>query len=321
MLLLLALIFLLYGVEGFLTVRCRKSKKELLRIQSISEVESEFPSHDLLNAKDLIEGASREVQIWLDLRESAIFPKEALEFLDDNLFRGAEGISSQDVSGEYCSIYSLISKFIVSPMVFKEIRSGLDVSDAKHIQTACVDDSSDDIFEGCTDSEQTQRLGTRFMCQTDEIIDPLKAIEVAREGQWILMDSPAAAEVGDGTIQWMATQLECLYPLLSTASLASVPMEDESSGLLISSSTRPSETTKTGGLAIACPTREALVTAHASVAAMNSQIRGSTMTDSGIFVASRDDESSQQSLICAFVLPFDVLLWKTASDLGIFTVK
>ena len=257
----------------------------------------------------------RETELWLDLRETAIAPREALEFLEKNLYSNEENMSIDTSDVQPRQVLSLIHKILLSEQLFSKVISRDETADLPLLYT--VDEGSV-LVESNIQSNQSFPSGKVVTCRHTEILDPLSAIAITSAGQWLFVDKTDGSDDKE-KILWLEKQVTGLVDFLTSASAAPV-MASQHSGLLLPSVSKPSvlSTVRTGGVAVACRTRTAFVQLNSAL----EQSMGSAMitqtTASGILVtveAPSGSEKHHPVLRTALVLPLDLRIWETARDI------
>lgn len=256
----------------------------------------------------------RGTELWLDLRETAIAPTEALQFLEKNLYSKDENMSLDTSDVHPRQALLLIDKILLSEQLFSKLVSRGEDLDLPLLYT--VDDGSI-LVESDIQSKRSSPSGKVVTCRHTEILDPLSAIKITSAGQWLFVDNTDGSDEKE-KILWLEKQVAGLVNFLTSARTAPV-MSSQHSGLLLPSVSDESlETVMTGGVSILCRTRTAFVQLNSAL----EQSMGSAMitrtTESGILVtveAPLGAETNLPVLRTALVLPFDLRIWETARDI------
>jgi len=220
----------------------------------------------LLGTDSSVTSGGSNVELWLDLRGTRIFPSTALDRLEEDF-----GISS-----------------IVDRVILWD--DGNDNNRGAEENKIFLDGSNGDLS-----SRSPGFSGKLISLAEGEFTDPMPALETISQGGWVLIDTMS---ISDG--QARVSAVTCLVELLlvagsaggSTGAFVLGEKKDESDSLF-----------EMGGIAWTCPTRADVF--HAA-ATLQSLLSSSTTTQSGILVANSLSEASDSiRLRSAIVLPFD----------------
>lgn len=236
-------------------------------------------------ASTLSDGEWSPVELWLDLRGTAITPRMALSKLEED------------------SIIPF-SKVIVS--IQDAERSAQESND---FEILVVDENDSSL---CDAKDPSIRYGTVVTIDGDSFVDPMPALETTTRGGWVLVMD---AERGSDKTTERHEAISSLVDFISGGmSLDSFSLgEDDSSGDDEQGSPFNNEK---GGIAITCKTKADLVQAANTVHSVSSGTL--TTTESGILIKSNPVEgatSGSKPLQSALVLPFDLTLWKQAASI------
>ena len=244
-------------------------------------------------------------EYWLDLRESAVMPNEALQFLEWNTFQESE----IDTPG----IHSLVDKVLLSEDGFYRSISSDSATSTPLLYTTA---NGSELVANDIARDQSFPIGTTYSCKYMDLVDPLLALDATSNGGWFLVDAIIAdePEVED----WLSSQISSLAQLLASASPTTE--RSEIPGLILPSTSRSRQLKDkpVGGLAVTCRTRATLLRACSVLSQTVGASSVTTTTESGILVPTGQSSSGEQelsSLRIALVLPLDVMLWETAGDL------
>ena len=264
-------------------------------------------SSDCLDESEL--PSSRDREYWLDLRDTAILPNEALEFLEQNLFQEERKEDFEDVS----NIISLVDRIILSEDLFQKALSH--ESSAK--LNLLYSPEGDDILVASDPAmQQSFPTGKVVLCSDSEILDPLEALDTTSDGGWLLVDSEISNE--RDSMDWLASQVSGLIQfLLSSSGSSNGPSTALSSGLLMPTLSGDISGPSRGGVAILCRNRATFLQTNSALEESLGTAMITTSTDSGIILPTGMPErpGCESRLRTAIVLPFDVMLWETARDL------
>ena len=226
------------------------------------------------------------VELWLDLRGTAITPRMALSKLDEDSFLPA-------------------SKVLVS---IQDAQRAVQFSEVGDPDMLVVDESDDSFYDAKIPSIH---YGIVVTLDGDSFVDPIPALETTTKGGWVLIDSVGGDEA------YMKARHEAVSNLIDFISGGlslggdSFSLATATENVVVEGSTYNSEV---GGIAVVCRTKADLIEAANALQSIGS---GSlTTTESGILLKVEPSDSSsasaKESLRSAFVLPFDMSLWKAA---------
>jgi hypothetical protein len=229
-------------------------------------------------------------EVWLDLRGTAISPREACKFLGELLSEADDGIHITD----------FMKRVLVDEVDFFQRSDAHDVDDVSSILYASSTErdliaASDEI------KKQSTAFGTILTIQTNQNLDPMLALEIVLEqGRWVLLE----ADWND-SVDWICEQVASLY-----AFLLSYDFSVEPGSLIVP--TLPRESRLTGGVAISIPTKAALMKLESTLTttAFSRQMKSSNK--SSVLLPTGVTDSKLQT---ALILPFDADLWRLLIDL------
>lgn len=237
-------------------------------------------------------------QLWLDLRDNAIYPKEATDFLQQVIFGEA---------GDAPSIRDWIDRIVISQEMFEKV---IDADTA--IPTDLLYVTSDNqLIMNQKERKMSIQTGCVLECTPYTSIDPIAAMETNLKGGWVVIDSHE--EDHRTSSIWLQDQISGLLSFLSATSSTAISSE---SGLLVPPSTKSENSALKGGIAVFCPSKGIVVQMDALLAQLDLL---TTSTDSGILLPSFNsvDESVRHKhrFETALLLPFDALLWRTVLEM------
>jgi len=256
------------------------------------------------------------LELWLDLRKTTISPQAALLHLTNDLWDEYLAPSNKsflvdrvlvneldetgmkiilnDISEEYEE--EIIAMFINSNGCVKSIRQ-----------------SSDNKAEGGEDL-QTINEGNMFKIYNNEkrllslYVNPMPAIDIISSGQWLILDSEGIHEE-DQRNEAIRSLVELCDGNFSMSNMALEKSFNSGKS--------------SGGIVIDCTTSGDVVQAGALIKSLSGISGSYETTKSGILVQKpmKESESStmlpfkngESSMKYAVLIPFDALLWKTAS--------
>jgi hypothetical protein len=258
------------------------------------------------DADGVVVSRSFENELWLDLRGTAIFPKQALGFLQQVLFDCEEDIDKENRGKCDQPILNVVSRVLLSEEVFAKVVALPEYSLIDFLYVS----QTHDLMEMCRDTEQSVSIGRMLACSPRTTIDPLAALDTYALGGWLMIHSEED-DLRDSTA-WIQQQISSLVEFLAGRASSSTA---SASGLLIPSlNTGFDQTSLNGGVAICCPTKNALVQVDSILAQSRYTSVMTTTTDSVVLlpITSSAEFGQSSSSQAALVLPFDALLWRTA---------
>ncbi|KAL7568716.1 hypothetical protein ACA910_021710 [Epithemia clementina (nom. ined.)] len=272
---------------------------------------------------------SKQRQLWLDLRETAIRPDEALSFLQDLIFDSDDDDQELDDDDDdsttattssrqqSISINDLVDRILLTEHAFE------DLVQTQKSQGILYVTNGGALVADTGSSQQSIQIGKVIFRSINGMFDPTIALD--DDFEWILLD----IQEDVGNIQLYTEQVEGLLQIVQASSFDTNKSQEQ----------KVIARQRTGGkcVAVACPTRELLISIDRCLAVQNiSGGRFTAQTDSGILIASNNGNNTleerndgddwpttaQSSLFSkpgamttAVVLPFDSWLWKTALEL------
>ena len=242
-------------------------------------------------------GGDAQVEIWLDLRDTAILPQAALEHMNEN-----QWIADDDTTSSSMIDRVLISGSDVAQVVKQMTRDGEAMPETLYV------DNQDKTIRSVEDASHI--LGGVVSLRDDEFTDPLPALDIMSKGGWVVIDSE---EIVDGNKREQA--IDGLVDFLAAGASSSA----SSSSLLlgVDKSDQGGDTEEgveagnKGGIALSCTNKNDVLRAgsYSQSAASSGSL---TTTDGGILIQSSADDVAS-SLKIAVAVPFDAMLWKAAA--------
>lgn len=294
------------GTKGAFGLRRVSSSRLWSSVKKSSET-TDSPGRSLddevMAANPLANGRTsggRKEQLWLDLRGTALYPKEALHFLGSQLFEDDE------TDGDaMASVLGLVDAILVDEDGFQRIVSKNE-REVAELQIYYTTESGDLI---ATDAAAQQSVPVGRILETsskaDELLDPLVALEASTNGEWLLLDIDRATfeQVGETKVQ------EQVARLMSFIAAAGSMSPSSASGLLVPTLPPDCRSRDSTCIGVTCPTMASLVNMNA---ALMSEAELTTKTDSGILLPT--GMSGNQRSVSARIVPFDILIWKLALE-------
>jgi hypothetical protein len=279
---------------------------------------------------------SKKHQLWLDLRETALFPHEALGFLLDQCLK--QRFKGSDTQGAILG--ELIDAILVSPSILDKIvaneRSSDSDSDLCDHTLLYVSERTRELVMS-TALQQSVPIGTLQFCdpRTMSDLNITESIEtIVHQDEWLILEIPRSAQSSDSQ-SWLLKQVSSLLQLTmsSTQTLSAESFEESSSGLFLpglgkesaSFMLDTSDEAKVGGggIAVACIDRNMFMNMDA-ILAEHSRSGGDsdvalTSTSSGLLLfpdATDDDEMNEPvRFSTALLLPLELDMWEAALDM------
>ena len=318
----------------FFKSRCSRqnpySLKRTIIYESLeNEIKEDLMSSTLINSKrnenDDIHNNIPEneqsigIELWLDLRDTAILPSAALSHL-------LETLDDETLINDDDKVF-FIDKVLTSTTTITTTNEGNNNEKSfvewvtQHMEqqfenlieiiyeTKKEESSTNLIFSA---TAATVAKDTSFGMRVDlfqddklHLTDPIPALQCVSQGEWVVIQPN---DNDDEQQQQRKIAVDSLVELLvaSTSSLSSLLLNDDN----------PKEATNNvgmGGVAIVCQNKSDIVHAGAIIQSLLGNGNRVTCTESGIFIPSSDNDQSPPTLLkFAIVLPMDVMLWKTA---------
>lgn len=261
-------------------------------------------------------GPQQQQQLWLDLRGTVLTPTEAFSFLQQELFDD-DNVNVNAESG-LSTITDLIDRVLLEEESFFKLVSSQSNFLDTHFDIFYTT-SNGDLVAADKQLEQSFPIGRVVSCDDDEdtsFIDPILALDVTSRGDWLFIDYEKQLSNEDDATFWVEEKIGSLVEFLSSTSSSFTKSDSPPlpSGLLVPGA---SSQDTSGGLAIRCPNKQTLVQVDATFA-RSLYATMTTVTESGILVPTGISDTSTgtiSSIATALVLPFEVLLWKSALEL------
>lgn len=283
------------------------------RAECEGKEENEIDSHDDLS--NLVMGSDvktqRNRQYWLDLRDVAILPSEALKFLEEHV---SDDYGTSDPI-RYDPIHQLVDQVIISEDAFYREISRQNVFGSKILYAS---NDGGDLVGHDPFMLQSIPIGKVITCRESSVVDPLYALEITTDGGWVLIES----ELPDEGFDWLANRIRALVDfLLSASASSSSPSFTTLGSSLISGLFIPTynaRRSKIGGVAVSCRSKTTLMQINGALEESMTTVMLTSATDSGIVLATgMTDRPLDAILKTALVLPFDAVLWRTLRDIEV----
>jgi hypothetical protein len=256
------------------------------------EDSSDFNPDDINHFKS----SERSIELWLDLRGTAIHPRAAIEYLTEEVFEGPDhGVTDLTIE---------VDRIIVSDKTFQSLLNSSD----DYVQ------ESEILYVPEENLAQiaVSRCGLSFpfgelvaMEGSMAVADPITAIETLSTGKWIVLYNKEE-EIEDEN-----SRIAAVGGFVEIASGDWRTTTQLESGLLLQTGSNGEEENSKGGIAVQCSTKSSIVRLASMIESVASG-KSMTATESGILIQNETGETSP--LPFALMLPFDVSLWKTALE-------
>jgi hypothetical protein len=260
----------------------------------------------------------RKQQLWIDLRESSLFPHEANTFLMDQLFNddpAVNGDLEKLMKDPKTSSLPLFDGALVSETMLETIirRRSSPSSVARNSPPPYLllytPFGTDQLLIDESVSQKSYVIGRTTICDSATNLDPLLALEtVIDEQNWLLVDYK-----DQRTARASVDQVVDVLQLLASPS-ASFTIGKK----------RPSSSAFAlqGGIAVVCSDVNSFVKLDAKLAEIQSaaSLGGTVKMQSGLIVPAVGGQQSSATMspsvpTMALVLPFDLDMWKAADDM------
>jgi hypothetical protein len=281
--------------------------------------------------------STNQQQFWLDLRDTALFPDEALRFLQDQCL--------DDRDDKQSIVRRLVDAVLVSSTMFdKVVASNCDVNasslDRHDFKLLYMTDDLQELIFDTPITQQSMKVGKSVYYHEKENvdIDLVTTFEtVVQQRQWLLLeekDLRHTQQSSSSVSPWMLKQIASLFQFMSAANtgLTDDDFEASPSGLLLPNATKVIKARERqhtvlddsiggiplyGGIAIACTDRQSFVNIDATMAEFrNAALIGTLTTSSGLSIPSENGKDVPETVFCtALVLPLDVSIWELAFNL------
>jgi hypothetical protein len=237
------------------------------------------------------------VEIWLDLRDTAILPQAALEHMNENQWLPDDDTTSS----------SLIDRVLISGGDVAQVVRQM-ARDEENTPEILYVDNQDQTIRSVEDASRI--LGGVVSLSDEEFTDPLPALDIMSKGGWVVIDSEKVVDeakrdqaVG-GLVEFLAAGASSSAS--SSSLLLGVDKSDQGED-----TEEGGEAGNKGGIALSCTNKNDVLRAGSysqSIASSGSL----TTTDGGILIQSTADGGAS-SLRIAVAVPFDAMLWKAAA--------
>lgn len=241
--------------------------------------------------------AELSVELWLDLRDTAILPQAALGHMNEN-----QWVTTND---DRTTSSTLIDRVLISGSDVAQVVKRMTRDERIIMPEILYVDIQDNTIRSV--HYATQILGGVVSLTDNEFTDPLPALDIVSAGGWVVVDS---GEIVDEDKRNQA--VNGLVDFLAAGASSSA----SSSSLLLGADRSDQRDTEChdhesrGGIALGCSNKNDVLRAGSY---SQSIVTSSSLTTSngGILIRSSADDDA--SLRVAVAVPFDATLWKTAA--------
>ena len=278
-----------------------------------------------------------QFELWLDLRQTTISPQAALSHITNDLWD--EYIAPDDKS-------FLIDKVLVHRLEdeYKMKQIIRDVEDEYEDEIQVLFQGDDNSIVSWKSRDDNNRMNDNDDdCENDNLIinnngsvfqifddttgqinayvNPMPAIEIISLKKWLVLDSSGVEDKSERSEAIQSLVQLCLGSnggIMAISATNSDKMDDTSEKSV------ETEDETGGGIVIDCSSNSEIFEAAALIKSISGDDKGYITTESGILLQQLDQQNNQQDILLserektvgikyAILIPFDSLLWKTAS--------
>mmetsp|Transcript_34977 Transcript_34977/g.76510 ORF Transcript_34977/g.76510 Transcript_34977/m.76510 type:complete len:322 (+) Transcript_34977:62-1027(+) len=283
------------STASFLRPRWTNDNRSTLRMTSIDPSISSNPSlfADATDGNTDYNNDSNNVELWLDLRDTAILPIAALELMSENKWQ------SDDL---------VIDKVLISEndlaRVVKQYNGNSDASEVDILYASENDNTIRNL-------EDTAEIVGHIITLQD---DPIPALDTLSSGGWIVIDSNDIKDE-DKRDQAVMGLVEFLSAGASSSATAESLLLGSGGNASQGDASRNKAGAGTGGIVLSCSSKTDVLRAGASTQSIVTS-DSLTTTEGGILIQAKETASCRrrkQCLQAAVAIPFDATLWKAVS--------
>ena len=277
---------------------------------------------------------SKNMELWLDLRDTALLPKAAMDYLSENL----EDFMTSGASGS-----NVVDRVILSEEAFarwatssSEQKDGTTTPSILYVpSTANGNTSNLDLILSSPATQQSLPCGKVIQSQASgALFNPVLALDIVMtEGGWILMEPARDTD----EVTWLGEVTSLVTFLMASSVSSSSGGLGGGSAILLPSDEAEAEEQKYAtpvgkGIALACSTASLLMEVSKLILTQTSLPTGTTTSEGGILLPASDSSSNAEEdlktiislvdgndpigdndqLPVAVVLPLDIQIWQTA---------
>jgi len=174
-----------------------------LQLSTQDDDDAVFPDSMDLSAEERQRiSLPKDHELWLDLRDTALFPKEAISYLNKNL----DGITPE-----------IIDRVILSEEIMEKVIKQEKENTNDDFTSLYVPSYSDDLMLSCQQNQQSIPCGKVIMSKLGVMFNLMSAHDIVIDkGGWTLLERNSDAEESD----WME-EVSSLMTFRSSSTLAS----------------------------------------------------------------------------------------------------
>ena len=263
---------------------------------------------------EISQSRGNAMELWLDLRGTALFPKAAMDYLCENV----DGVTPE-----------AIDRVIMSEEAFEKLLVKEENQNSGETTILYVPSHGDDLVMSSATAQQSFPCGKVIRSQEGLLFNPILALDIVMaNGGWILVEQ--GPETYDkGWLEEVGSLVTFLMSSSSSSISGSLGMSDPDLSLAKNGELEKKYATPAGnGVAIACTTANSLMEVSKVILTQTSLPTGTTTSAGGILLPSSSSSGSDlksleivqqigtqvddDQLPVAVVLPLDIQLWKTA---------
>jgi len=253
------------------------------------------------------------IELWLDLRDTAILPHAALEHMEENQWVGALFSMSSD------SMKPRVDRVLISGSDVAQVVKQMSRNDDRMPEILYVDNQ--DIIRSVQDP--TQILGGVVSLADDEFTDPLPALDILSGGGWVVIDSECILDEDkrDQSVGGLVDFLSAGASSSASSSSLLLGADKGDKGDKEDVHVQSPESGNKGGIALSCANKYDVLRAGTYQSIISSD--SLSTTDGGVLIQTRtDDTDDVATLSVAVAVPFDAILWKACALIfGVGDVK
>ena len=275
-------------------------------------------------SSSMLESDGSRPELWLDLRMTALFPDQVVDYLIEQLIEDNDGeeLVSPDAAGySECPFDRILlsdESFQLTLNKKSEYTDGL--VDILYIPTEAKDQVA--ISDCTSNGGMSVPFGSiAYMGKEDPattVDDPIISLDVLSSGKWmVLLDEDDGVDAADEPKRVDSISSFLQLAVASSGGFSLFGGGDSDGGLILEDNTdTQKDKLNQGGVAVGCSSKSMLVQMASLLQTIQSGSSVST-TESGILIQSSENKSdcdteTEPALRFALVLPFDLTLWKTA---------
>lgn len=273
---------------------------------------SDLKSLDLSSPSD-----EQNIEFWLDLRDTALFPNAAIDYLSENIEGNLQGMIER----------VLLSEEAMDQWIEKKKQQKQKSVLSNHTTTVSslyVPSRSDDLVLSDETTQQSVPCGKVIKSELKTLQNPIVALDIVMgQGGWVLMEQND--EVDENA--WIEEVSSLMTFLLSsTSKTSSINLQ----GLVLAANdnadTKSLSTQIGNGIAIVCSNRSQLMEVSKCILTLSGLPGDTSTSPGGILLPNskpKNDESTvvngdslqstkEKRIPVATVIPLDINLWQTA---------